>query len=307
MPAHGSPQGGASRTVDIAGPVHVVDYGGDGPPLVLVHGLGGSHLNWMLVAPLLARSFRVLAVDLPGFGLTGLEGRSADVRTQAGVIAELVRTDLGQPVTVVGNSMGGLIALLCAAHHPDVVSRLVLVDPALLPTAPTVPSADTMRYLGMPLLPVVGGHWTNHLRKLRSPEEQVDATFDYVAADPSRIPDEVRIAGVVMEEARRRMPWSTKAFSQAGRSIASVLLRRDRFVRLIHSIGVPALLIHGDEDDVVPLDSAHWLQRHRPDWEIVTFHGVGHVAQLEVPEKFVSTVTNWLERTPEVRPVVAGT
>ena len=61
---------GSSRTVELGGPVHYVDYGGnaDGPVVVLVHGLGGSHLNWDLLAPHLTPHARVVALDLPGFG-----------------------------------------------------------------------------------------------------------------------------------------------------------------------------------------------------------------------------------------------
>src|SRR5689334_13091156 len=71
-----------TRTVDIGGPVHYVDFGGDpeGPTIVLVHGLGGSHLNWDLLAPLLTDSARVFALDLPGFGLSEPELRLATVQ-----------------------------------------------------------------------------------------------------------------------------------------------------------------------------------------------------------------------------------
>ena len=68
---------GRSATVDLGGPVHYVDFGGpaDGPVLVLVHGLGGSHLNWDLFAPLVREHARVLALDLPGFGRSEPAGR----------------------------------------------------------------------------------------------------------------------------------------------------------------------------------------------------------------------------------------
>ncbi|NIR36144.1 MAG: alpha/beta fold hydrolase, partial [Actinobacteria bacterium] len=89
--------GGRSRTIDADGPLHLVDYSGSGPPLVLVHGLGGSHLNWMLVALPLSRSFRVIAVDLPGFGLTPPEGRSTDVRRQARLLEGLIEREIGEP------------------------------------------------------------------------------------------------------------------------------------------------------------------------------------------------------------------
>ncbi len=296
-------RGGASRTMDALGPTHVVDYGGVGPTVVLVHGLGGSHLNWMLVGPSLANRYRVLAIDLPGFGLTAPEGRSAAVSSQAEVVAELIRRHVGGPATVMGNSMGGLVAMLAADLAPELISSLVLVDPALPPQRLTAPSADTLRFLAMPLVPLLGPRWTAHLRATRSPAEQVNASMDFVAADPDRIPEEVRTAGIAMEEARRRMPWSTTAFAEAGRSIAATLARKDRLERTIHAIGAPVLLIHGEHDEVVPVDGAHWVQRLRPDWDVVMLDGVGHVAQLEVPDLFLELVTEWLAAKASYVPV----
>jgi pimeloyl-ACP methyl ester carboxylesterase len=261
----------------------------------------------MLVGPSLARSARVVAVDLPGFGLTAPEGRSADVRDQADLVGRLIRHEFEEAATIVGNSMGGLVAILAAHRMPDVASRLVLVDPALPITDVHVPARDTIRYLALPSLPIVGSRWSRHLRSLRTPAEQVEATFDYVAADTSRIPDEVRVAGVAMEEARRRMPWATAAFAEAGRSVAAVLIRRNRFAELLHGIGAPVLVLHGESDEVVPVGGAHWLAYLRPDWEIVTLDGVGHVPQLEVPKAFTEIVTAWLDRTPAQRPVIART
>lgn len=297
-------RGGISRTVDLDGPVHVVDYEGDGPPLLLVHGLGGSHLNWMLVGPSLAADHRVLAVDLLGFGLTAPEGRPTDVTTQARLVADLIRSEFGQAATIIGNSMGGLVALLTADHAPDLVTRLVLVDPALPIAELHLPARDTLRYLALPSLPLIGSRWTRHLRKLRSPGEQVEATLQFVSADPSRIPDQVRTAGELMETERRRMPWATDAFSVAARSVAAVLVRRGQFARLVHSVGAPVLVLHGEADDVVPVTGVHRLGELRPDWTVITLDGVGHVPQLEVPEAFLKIVGGWLQRTPAVQPVV---
>src|SRR3954452_357495 len=81
-------QPGTSATLDWDGPVHYVDFGGnpDGPTFVLVHGLGGSHLNWDLLAPLLTAHGRVLAVDLPGFGRSARGGRRASVQANVAVL-----------------------------------------------------------------------------------------------------------------------------------------------------------------------------------------------------------------------------
>src|SRR5439155_876425 len=83
---------------------------GTGPTLVLVHGLGGSHVNWMAVAPALARDARVLAVDLAGFGRTPLGERSADVHANRILLDRFLEAVAAGPVVLVGNSMGGLVA-----------------------------------------------------------------------------------------------------------------------------------------------------------------------------------------------------
>ncbi len=292
--------------MDVNGPLHVVDYGGEGPPLVLVHGLGGSHLNWMLVGPSLAQHHHVMAIDLPGFGLTAPEGRSAGVRSQAQLVGAFIRQELGEPATIVGNSMGGLIGLLAAAETPELVSRLVLVAPALLPTELEVPSRERLRYLALPLLPVIGPRLSERLRNQKTPEEQTAVRLQFVTADVTRLPDEVRIAGIAMDEERRRMPWATEAFAEAGRSTAAVLMRRRNFVAMLHSIGAPVLVIHGERDAVVPVAEARRLATLRPDWEVVTMENVGHVPQLEVAPEFVRLVTDFLDRTARFAPVVVS-
>src|SRR5690242_15670861 len=95
----------ATRTVDVDGPVRIAEWGDDGaPPLVLVHGLGGSLLDWLSVAPALARVHRVVALDLPGFGLSPRAGRSSAVSANARVLTRAI-TALGlAPATLVGNS-----------------------------------------------------------------------------------------------------------------------------------------------------------------------------------------------------------
>lgn len=79
--------------VDLGGPVHYVDFGGraDGPTFVLVHGLGGSHLNWELFAPQLTPTGRVLALDLPGFGLSEPGERPATVPANTRVLETFLR------------------------------------------------------------------------------------------------------------------------------------------------------------------------------------------------------------------------
>jgi pimeloyl-ACP methyl ester carboxylesterase len=95
-----------STTLDVDGQIHVAEWGVGPVRTVLVHGLGGSHLNWMLVAPQLARHGRVLAPDLAGFGLTPVAGRRTSVAAQRALLHRLIGQTCDQPVLLVGNSMG---------------------------------------------------------------------------------------------------------------------------------------------------------------------------------------------------------
>src|SRR3954453_21312372 len=125
--------GAMSRYVDLDGPVHYLDFGGpaDGPLLVCVHGLGGSHVNWLAIGPELAKTCRVLALDLAGHGRTPLSGRSPGVHANRRLLHRFVTEVVSGPVILVGNSMGGMISLAEAADAPSEVTGLVLIDPAL--------------------------------------------------------------------------------------------------------------------------------------------------------------------------------
>ena len=130
MAAAGSVTSTAPSTGSTSG-VRRRDRGDVEAPLVLVHGLGGSHLNWVQVAPALAEIRRVIAIDLAGFGLTPGAGRDLGVRANAALLGRFIREELGGRSVLVGNSMGGMVSLLLAAAEPDVVAGLVLVDPSV--------------------------------------------------------------------------------------------------------------------------------------------------------------------------------
>ena len=115
--------------------VHTVDWHASEPragavPLVLVHGLGGSTVNWYLVGGQLSETLgtRVTAVDLPGFGRTRTPDRPASFEAHRHVVTTLLRTR--GPAVLAGNSMGGSISVSLAARHPELVRGLVLVDAA---------------------------------------------------------------------------------------------------------------------------------------------------------------------------------
>ena len=127
-----------SRTVDTGGGrVHLLDFGGQGRPIVLVHGLGGSAINWLAVGPRLSSLGRTMAIDLVGFGRTPPEGRGANLSANRELVHAFLTKVVGEPAVLIGNSMGGMVSILAAAASPDLVRGLALIDPSV-PLAPKV-------------------------------------------------------------------------------------------------------------------------------------------------------------------------
>ncbi|WP_329000912.1 alpha/beta fold hydrolase [Kribbella sp. NBC_00709] len=289
--------GGVDRYVDLDGPVHYVDFGGaaNGPRLVLVHGLGGSHLNWTLLAPLLAARARVVAIDLLGFGLSHPEGRPATVQANAKMLGRFVDEVLGSPAILVGNSMGALVSIMLASRRPDAVAGLVLIDPALPPTGGARPEpAVTAAFAGF-AVPVLGRWILARGRRQRSARQQVQRLLRLCCVDPSVVPADLVDASVELVEVRSRVHGLDAAFLAAARSLLLLGARRRRAWAMIDALQAPVLLLHGAADRLVPAAAADYARRRHPDWTVEIFPEVGHVPQLEVPATTAQRMLAWME------------
>lgn len=281
--------------VDLGGPVHYADHGGEGSPLVLLHGLGGSRLNWMAVAPGLARQHRVYALEYIGHGLTPLAGRKANLAGHRRVIDLFLERVVGRPATLVGNSTGGHLAIVEAALAPEKVSGLVLVDPAVpVPVGEmAIPSTAAMalapllvRGLGEAVMKASAGRTTS--------EQAVYRTLKMVSADYSRIPAEVIQAHLEAHRPRHGDAEASAAFLQTGRSLLINNLRRSSFYAKARRVRAPALVVQGSKDRLVPMAAIRKLLEVRPDWELHVFEGLGHVPMMEDPAAFNEVVLGWL-------------
>ncbi len=285
-----------SRWVDLDGPVHYVDHGGpeDGALLVLVHGLGGSLLNWAAVAPTLARTCRVLALDLAGFGRTKGGGRSTSVHANQQLLHRFLTEVAGTPAVLVGNSMGGLITVLQASAHPETVAAAVLVDPAL----PVGPRSRPDPVVGMAFaayaLPAVGRALLRGNRLVRPPDGTARALLRLCCVDPSRVPEEVVTQHLDLARERGGGPDTDAELLVAARSLMWVLARRGRHAQLLRSLRVPVLLLHGERDRLVPITSARAAAAANPHWRFVVAPDIGHVPQLEAPGWTLAQILDWL-------------
>ena len=290
----GAGLGGGVRTMkamqtsmlDIEGPVFVADYGGDGPVMLLVHGLGGAHLNWMAVAPQLTAHHRVYALDLPGVRAVAARRTSVDDRRECRPADTRDHSAFAGSVVLVGNSMGGLLSLGVAALHPTLVDALVLVDPAVpAPRGEFPPRLDRVSrtFIATAFMPRWGAKRLSRAVAVLGPESLVRETMRLVSADPSRIEPTVVDAHIALEAERLAESGWHESFYAASRSLVAILALKRKVFRWVHEVVAPTLLLQGDRDRLVPVASARNLASLRPDWEYHEFAGAGHVPMLEVP------------------------
>jgi pimeloyl-ACP methyl ester carboxylesterase len=290
--------GGDSHTSDIGGPVHWADFGGPAgaPPIVMVHGLGGSHLNWVRVAPALTERNRVITVDLPGFGFSPAAGRRTSIQATARVLDRFINEIVGGPVILMGNSMGGAITILEAAANPQSVCAVVLVDPAL-PRPAEVPDVQVAAQFFMYALPGVGAAFMDISRRSKTDREVVERVINLCFVDPRRSDPELMDAATELVRYRRlHMPNQDVAFLQAARSILRAGMRPREFKNTMRSLVQPVLLIHGDRDRLVPITAARIAAAANPQWDTEFLHDVGHTPQLETPDAVIRAVERWLDR-----------
>ncbi len=233
------------------------------PALILLHGFGSSLDTWEPWARALSAKYRVIRLDLPGFGLTGPDptGDYSDARTLA-ILAALM-DQLGLPkATFIGNSLGGRFAWEFAARNPQRVDRLVLISPDGFASpgfeygkAPEVP-------LMLEAMPWVG------------PRSLIRANLAPAWAHPEALPD------AVLERYRDMLLAPGVRRAILDRTRQTVLT--DPAPRL-GSITAPTLLLWGEQDQMIPVRNAQDYLQLMPNARLVRLPGMGHVPFEESP------------------------
>lgn len=299
---YGPDRYGQSRTVDLGGPVHYVDFGGPdsfrdaAATVVLVHGLGGSHLNWDLFAPLIRDRAHVLSLDLPGFGRSEPGGRRTTVHDNVAVLDRFLTEVADTPVVLVGNSMGGMISILQTAASPRTVNGLVLLDAAVPGPRRALDPLVALTFAGY-AIPLVGERFLALRRARSTPLAQVRDVLRLCGVDPDDLPAETIARSLDLIERRRDQPAMDRAFLSAARSLLRLLVVPHAYRAAMASIEVPVLLVQGDADRLVPVAAARDIARRHPAWRYLELPGVGHVPQLQVPGRLAGEFLAWLEET----------
>ena len=271
----------ASRFVEIDGlRIHFKDEGA-GPTLLLLHGTASSLHTWDGWASELGGDFRLLRLDLPGFGLTGPDPlRDYSIARRLEVLAAFLdRLGVGE-CAVAGNSLGGHIAWQLAARRPERVGRLVLIDPAGYPE-----EAQGDRFAILDLGRVPG------LRRLLArltPRFLVAAGVRQAYGNPALLAPEVvdRYYRLLLREGNRGALLD---------SLAGEGAERDH--RPLATITQPALVMWGREDRLIPVALAERFHRDLPRSELKIYDGVGHMAMEEIPARSARDARAFLQRS----------
>lgn len=270
-----------THTLRIAGVETRLRESGSGPPILLLHGLGANGDYWCDVAPALESSFRLWIPDLLGHGFTArppLRYRLADYDLW---LEELLdHLSPREPLTLVGNSLGGLLCARYALRHPQRSARLVLVAAAGL-TRPAVPWRTRLLYLPQVLQ---RRHQTVH----REPQRYVPFLVRAVVARGEVAP---RIARLIAEGSPEGIP-ADSIFSGTARALLSPSAS---LWHRLEELDLPTLLLWGDRDPMFPLALAQKALPRLPQASLAVVPESGHLPMLEDPEGFLAALLPWLE------------
>jgi pimeloyl-ACP methyl ester carboxylesterase len=276
------------KRIDIYGtPVNYVDVGtdtGDEEPVVLVHGLGGQWQNWLENIPRLALDRRVVAMDLPGFGLTPepSDGEKMTIPRYGEYVNELCdKLGLGQ-IELVGNSMGGYIAAEVAIQFPERVERLALVSAAGISSAETL-EAPILTFGRVAT--AIATNTASRFRQLAARPVTRHCSLALVARHPRLLKPDLVYEGFMKGAGK-------PGFDEALRASLDYDFRER-----LPEVKVPTLIVWGEKDSIIPVRDADEFERLIEDSRKVVMRDTGHIPMAERPDAFNRVVTEFLAET----------
>ncbi len=277
--------------VELHGHRVIYRIAGDGPPVVLIHGMVNSSLHWEAVAQRLARDYTVIAPDLIGHGDSATPRGDYSLGAHATVIRDLLAVIGVDRATVVGHSLGGGVAMQFFYQFPQRVERLALVSSGGL-------GRDVSPMLRGAALPgASAGLW------LVAHPRLVEALWDL----GGRMRERGVARGVYLQAIARALrplgrPGARTAFLQTLRSVIDVhgqrVSARDRLYLLR---GFPTLIVWGGRDHTIPIEHGRWMHGAIPGSRFVTLPRAAHFPHLEDPEGLAEALVDFVATTEPAR------
>ncbi len=265
--------------------IHTYDTGeGAAPPVLLIHGLGDDADTWRyLIAPLSTQR-RVIALDLPGFGRSDKPERAYTIPFFQDTFLDLLDTLSIPRATLIGHSLGALVAHAVALHCPERVERLILIGGSLAAGTQKL-ELSTLLFL----LPMLGEWQYNNLRKDPAAAYR---TLDAYYSRLDRLPEADRT--FLLQRVNERV-WSDgqrQAFLSTLRNLARWLPGQQRaLASRLASLAVPTLVIWGEADHIQTVGNGHALVKMQPSARLVVVPEAGHNVQQENPQAVLDAIT----------------
>jgi len=257
-----------SKTLDIGGQQIRYRDEGQGPVLVLIHGVCASLNTWDGWAEELADDFRVIRLDLPGFGLSPLADAGIYERQRAVALIDAMAQTLGlERFSLAGNSLGGYLSWIYAYAHPEKVENLILVDSAGF-------------QLKMPWMLKFASTWPfSMFSRHMMPRFMMADAVEQVYGDPERIAPGVRERYFELAMRPGGKSDYVEIFKMLGRTFSQPDVSDG-----IAEISVPTLVMWGDKDTWIPYPEQveNW-RRALPQAKLIIYQGAGHIPMEEMP------------------------
>ena len=265
--------------------VHYRDVGNrDGRVLVLIHGSNASLHTWEPWVQILGKEYRIISMDLPGHGLTGQNPSGTyDSATYVGVVDRLLTRLNVKKAIIGGNSMGGGVTWMYTLTHPEKVEAMLLVDASGQPSAKSGNIPIGFRLMRMPVI--------KEAARFIAPRSIFEASVKTSMSVQSKI--DAKLIDRYWE--LNRYPGNREATMKR---FANVQNMRAGNTEKLATIKVPAMIMWGEEDNLIPVSAARWFADALPQAKLIIYPGVGHIPMEEIPEKSAADVKAWLDSLP---------
>jgi pimeloyl-ACP methyl ester carboxylesterase len=262
------------------------DLGAERPVLLLIHGLGGSSATWREVLPAFARRYTVVVPDLLGHGESDKPSHDYSLGAHANVLRDLMIAIGFERATVVGQSLGGGVAMQLAYQHPQRCERLVLVSSGGLGSE----VSWLLRALTLPgveyLMPVLFPSF------VRDAGNALSRRLHGLGLRAPRLEQEWRTYVSLTEPGNRSSFMRTlrSVVDPAGQAVSA----KDR---LYLASQVPTLIVWGRHDHMIPVEHAFAAHEAIPQSQLAVFEDSGHFPQAEEPQRFFEVVSDFVDTT----------
>jgi pimeloyl-ACP methyl ester carboxylesterase len=259
-------------------------------PVLLIHGFGASIGHWQHNLEFLATNHTVYGLDLVGWGGSRKPNITYNIDLWVDQVYDFWQTFVGQPMILVGNSIGSLVALVAAARHPELAASLVMVSlPDLSAEQELIPRSIQPLVNGIKRV-ILNPPLLHGLFRVVSQPKIAKNWAKIAYANPDRVTDE--LIDLFLTPARERE--APTAFVKIMQGMTSSNFSPN-IRKLLPEMQMPMLLLWGCEDRMIPPGTADILLKLNPRLELVNLEAAGHCAHDEVPDLVNDTIRNWLD------------